>query len=639
MDNDRLPFLREKSRQLPLSPGVYIMRDQSRGIVYIGKAKALKNRVSSYFRSVYKHDEKTFRMVSLVNDFDTIVTASEFEALVLECSLIKQHKPKYNILLKDDKGYRYIRVSGEAYPRVTEVKQRPLVDDGALYIGPYSSAFVVQETVDEVNRAFMLPVCNKRFPEDFRKGRPCLNFHIKQCMGVCTGRIRQGDYAEIISQAIGFIKGGSQSTVENLQRRMEELSERFEFEKAAVYRDRIKAIQRISERQNVVFAKIANQDIVAIAQNGAESCAVVIKFREQRLVDKQDFQLGELMNAPGAGNLPDTAERTGDENRQGADGLGAARREFLMSYYGAGKDEIPRQISLDGPCEDAELLERFLSEKLGHRVAIHVPQRGEQLKFVRMARENAAQFLAHRVGRTGRELAALDELARLLALKQTPEYIEAYDISNYGGQTVVGGMVVFENGRPLKAAYRKFNIKTVAGADDYASMREIVSRRFGHYEEEKAGGKGFGRLPDLILLDGGRAHVGAVKPLLEELGFGHLPVYGMVKDDKHRTRAIAQDGGEIAILSSRTAFTLVTKIQDEAHRFAITFMKQKHTASSFELAITKVPGIGSVRAKALFKHYKTQKAMAAASREELASAPGMNKRAAEALFAYLHPPA
>ena len=612
MNNDRLPFLRDKAKQLPLSPGVYIMRGKNRAILYIGKAKALRNRVSSYFRNVAKLEEKTYRLVSNVIDFDTIVTASEFEALVLECSMIKQHKPKYNILLKDDKGYRYIRVSfGEPYPRVTQVKQKP-PGDNARYLGPYTSGFVVNETIDEVNRAFMLPTCNRKFPAEFKKGRPCLNFHIKQCMGVCTGKIRGEEYAEIIAQAVEFISGGSDSTIELLTKRMEEHAERTEFEKAAACRDRIRAIKRIKDRQNVVFAKIANQDVVAIAQNGAESCAVVLKFRGQRLVDKQDFQLGEIS------------------------GLDAARREFILSYY-SGENETPKQISLDGECDDGPLVARYLSEKAGHKVTIHVPQRGEQLKFVNMALQNAAQNLAHKIERTGRELVALDELARLLGLPATPNYIEAYDISNYGGQTVVGGMVVFENGRPQKSAYRKFNIKTVTGTDDYASMREILSRRFARYEEEKETGEGFGRLPDLILLDGGKGHVSTVKPLLSGLGFGDVPVFGMVKDDRHRTRAIAETGGEISILSTRSAFTLVSAIQDETHRFSITFMKKKHTKSSFELGLKSVKGIGDTRAKALFKHFKTKKAMGLATPEELAAAPGMNVKAAKSLFEYLHP--
>ena len=615
MKNERLGYLREKARGLPLEPGVYIMRDQSGHIIYIGKAKALRNRVSSYFRSVYKHEPKVYRMVENAYDFDTILCQSEFEALVLECSMIKLHKPKYNILLKDDKGYHYIRVSEGPYPRITaELQRHP--DDPGRFLGPYTSSFVVNNTVEEVNRAFMLPTCTREFPRDLGKGRPCLNFHIKQCIGLCGGKIPQADYMETINQALEFIGSGSQKTLELLEGRMLSAAENMEFEKAARYRDRMRAIERITQRQNVVFAKVDNLDAVALAQTAESAAAVVLKFREQRLVDKQDFPLGE----PG--------------------GLESARAEFLLRYYG-GLDpgEIPKLIALDGACDDIPLLERFLSERRGNRVSVNIPERGEQLRLVKMTAANAAEMLAQKTERTGKELAALDELARLLGLSAPPEIIEAYDISNLGAETVVGGMVVFEGGRPCKKGYRKFNIKTVQGTDDYASMREVLERRFLRYESEKETGEGFGRLPDLILLDGGKGHVAAIKPLLAAMGFGDIPVFGMVKDDRHRTRAIAQDGGEIAILSTRSAFALVTKIQDETHRFAITFMKQKHKKSQFELKLTQVPGIGEKRARELFRHFKTQKAMAAATIEELSTAPGMTKPAAEKLHDYLHPQA
>lgn len=613
MKNERLGYLREKARALPLEPGVYIMRDHSGTIIYIGKAKALRNRVSSYFRSVYKHEPKVYRMVENAFDFDTILCQSEFEALVLECSMIKLHKPKYNILLKDDKGYHYIRVSPGPYPRITAELQRHPGDEGR-FLGPYTSSFVVNNTVEEVNKAFMLPTCTRRFPEDLRKGRPCLNFHIKQCIGLCSGKIPQADYIETINQALEFIGAGSQKTLELLERQMQAAAENMEFEKAARYRDRMRAIERITQRQNVVFAKVDDLDAVALAQTAEASAAVVLKFRGQKLVDKQDFPLGE------PGNLE------------------AARAEFLLSAYGnSSAGEIPRTVALDGPCDDRELLERLMSEKAGRKVSVHVPERGEQLRLVKMAAANAAEMLAQKTERTGRELAALDELARLLGLEPPPNVIEAYDISNLGAGTVVGGMVVFEDGRPFKKGYRKFNIKSFSGTDDYAAMREVVSRRLARYESEKESGEGFGRLPDLILLDGGKGHVAAVKPLMAEMGFGNIPVFGMVKDDRHRTRAIAQDGGEIAIISTRSAFALVTKIQDEAHRFAITFMKQKHKKTSFELNLTQVPGIGGKRARELFRHFKTKKAMAAATREELAAAPGMTKTAAEKLYEWLHP--
>ena len=609
--NEKLPYLRGKVKKMPAEPGVYIMRDAKKQIIYIGKAKLLRNRVGSYFRAVEKHPEKTYRLVQNVDDFDYIVTASEFEALVLECSMIKQYKPKYNILLKDDKGYHYIRVDGGAFPRIGAAQQK--LEDGARYLGPYVSSFVVRQTVEEVNKAFMLPTCKKRFPEDFRKGRPCLNYHIKQCIGLCRGRINAAEYDEIVRQAMSFVDSGSKTAVQLLTAQMEEAAEALLFEKAAALRDRIQAVQRISDEQSVIFTKEDNQDVVALARDGVETGAVILKFRGQRLVDKQDFELGEITS------------------------LEAARAEFLLSYYN-NQTEIPGVVSLDGACEDQELIEQFLTEKSGRKVNLGIPVRGEKLRLVKMASTNAAQTLAQKAERatTGKEVSALDELGRLLGLAQTPVYIEAYDISNMGSDVIVGGMVVFENGRPCKSAYRKFNMKTVIGTDDYASMREMIARRLARYEEEKDSGKGFGRLPDLILLDGGKGHVSAVEPLIAEMGFA-VPMFGMVKDDKHRTRAIARDGGEISILSTRSAFTLVSGIQDEVHRFSIAHMRTRRKKATFVLHLESVEGIGVKRAQALFRHFKTQTAMKAASQEELTAAPGMNKRAAEAVYAYFHP--
>lgn len=610
VDEKTLKRLREKARNLPLEPGVYLMRNTAGKIIYVGKAKALRNRVSSYFRSLDKHLPKVYRMVEDVEDFDTIVTGSEFEALVLECSLIKQNKPHYNILLKDDKGYHYIRVTKEEYPRITAAMQR--IEDGATYIGPYTSSFVVRQTVEEVNRAFQLPTCGKKFPQDFRKARPCLNYHIKLCQGYCNGRINQREYGESIKLAMEFVTGNSTDTLQVLKKNMELAAQRMDFEKAAQYRDRIRAIERLDDHQKVVFAKVANQDIIALARDDKRCVVAMLKFRQQRLVDKLDFELGEI------------------------ESLSEARAELIMSYYGEAKADIPKQISLDGECEDKELIERFLSEKTGHKVVLHVPERGEQLRLVNMASVNAAHQLADSGERSGREVAALDELARLLGLSEPPAYIEAYDISNMGSDTVVGGMVVFENGRPLKSAYRKFNIKTVEGTDDYASMREVLTRRLQRYEQEKDKGKGFGRLPDLILLDGGKGHVSAIKPIIDEMGLD-IALFGMVKDAKHRTRAIAYNGGETAILSNRSAFTLVSKIQDEVHRFSITHMKQRHTKNAFVLGLTEVPGIGNKRAAALLRHFKTQKAIREASPEQLAEAPGMTASSAKKLYLHFHP--
>ena len=532
--------LRKKAMQLPLSPGVYIMHDKTGEIIYIGKAKALKNRVSQYFGSDKNHQEKVRRMVSNVDWFEYIVTDSEFEALVLESSLIKQNQPKYNILLKDDKGYSYIRVSGGPWPRITEVKK--IEEDGAKYIGPYLSSWSIKQTIDSARKIFRLPSCNKKFPQEFGRGRPCLNYYIKQCCAPCRGRMSEDEYNEAFQQALDFIRGGSSTSVKALTARMEEAAENLDFELAARLRDRISAINKLKERQKVVASKVEEQDVFALAQGETHTAFQVFRFTGGKLSDRESF-LTE-------GCQPDPE----------------ARSEFLRQYYSI-RDRIPPHIALDGETEDQELLERWLSEKRGRAVHITVPQRGEQRQLVQMCHTNAAESIAQHTGTAGRDASALDELRRLLGLEKAPAYIESYDISNLQGGENVAGMVVFENGRPLKSAYRKFKIKTVSGQDDYGSMREVIRRRFEEYKahQEAGDGDGFGRLPDLILLDGGKGHVGAVQPLLNEMGI-QVPLFGMVKDDKHRTRAIALSGGEIAITSTRRAFTLVSSIQDEVHR-------------------------------------------------------------------------
>ena len=609
MTDEILARLKKRVKNLPMQPGVYIMKDKSGNIIYIGKAKSLKNRVSSYFRSIDKHLPKVYQMVQHVDDFEYIVTDSEFEALVLECSLIKYHTPKYNILLKDDKGYTYIKITNEEYPRIESAKQR--LDDGATYIGPYISGFVVKQTVDEANRVFALPSCSRKFPQEFGKGRPCLNFHMRRCMGLCQGKISKEEYAETLSQAMDFIKGGGNATLKILEKKMEEAAENLEFEKAAHYRDRIKAIQKINEQQKVVYAKAVNQDVHAFVQGSGDTCAVVLKFREERLVDKQDFFLGEV------------------------DSLPEARSEFLVRYY-SGNSDIPPLIEIDDQYEDPELVEEYIAQQAGKKVTLHIPQRGEQHKLVQMAITNAAQQISHLTEQSGRDVAALAELAKLLGLKKPPRYIEAYDISNIGSDTVVAGMVVFEGGKPLKSAYKRFSIKTVNGIDDYGSMREVITRRMKRYEEEKESGVSFGRLPDLILLDGGKGHVSAGAPVLAQFGV-EIPLFGMVKDDRHRTRAIALDGGEIAIGSQRGAFTLISTIQEEVHRFAISYSRQKHQKAGLELALTTVEGIGPTRAKALFQYFKTKKAMTEATVEQLCQVKGISRQKAQAVYEYLHP--
>ena len=607
--------LRQKAMQLPLQPGVYLMHDKNGTIIYVGKAKALKNRVSQYFGSHRNHDPKVIKMVSHVDWFETIVTDSEFEALVLECSLIKQHSPKYNILLKDDKGYHYIKISKGPWSRITAAKGSEVIDDGSEYIGPFISSWAVGQAVDEVTKIFQLPTCSRKFPQDMGKGRPCLNFSIKQCCAPCRGRMSEKAYGERVKEAVDFLKGGSAAAVQTLTAQMEAAAENLEFEKAAALRDRITAIRKVTEKQKVVSAKIAEQDVIALAQgqgSGADGCIQVFRFREGRLYDREHFL------------LPETGEPT------------QARGEFLKRYYSI-REPVPPRISLDGEAADTPLLEDWLSQKAGRKVTIAVPQRGEQQKLVEMCRNNAAEQLAQSGGRTGREASALDELARLLGLQKPPARIESYDISNLAGGENVAGMVVFENGRPKKSDYRKFKIKTVSGQDDYGSMAEVLTRRLLEYEQRSAEGEttGFAALPDLILLDGGKGHVNAIRPVLDSFSLD-IPLFGMVKDDKHRTRAITGDGGEIAILSHRRAFTLVSDIQEEVHRFAIGYHRQQRKQKVLHSELLDIPGIGKARATALFQHFKTMDQIRAAALEELAAVPGVGKAAAKRVYVYFH---
>ena len=607
---DKRRELRQKAMRLPLSPGVYLMHNKAGEIIYIGKAKALKNRVSQYFGSEKNHDAKVRRMVSNVDWFEYILCDSEFEALVLESSLIKQNQPKYNILLKDDKGYSYIRVSGGPWPRITEVKK--VEDDGAKYIGPYLSSWSIKQTIDSARKIFKLPDCTRKFPQDFGKGRPCLNYYIKQCCAPCRGRVSEAEYNEAFQEALDFIKGGSSTSVKALTAKMEEAAENMEFELAARLRDRIAAINKMKERQKVVASKIEEQDVFALAQGETHTAFEVFRFTGGKLSDRESF-LTE-------GCQPDPE----------------ARSEFLRQYY-AIRDRVPPVVTIDGPVEDAELVARWLSEKRGKSVKLHVPQRGEQAQLVQMCRQNAAESIARQAGSTGRDASALDELRRLLGLEKVPAYIECYDISNLQGGENVAGMVVFENGRPLMSAYRKFKIQTVTGQDDYGSMREVIRRRFTEYyaRQQQGDGEGFGRLPDLVLLDGGKGHVAAVQPVLREMGV-NVPLFGLVKDDKHRTRAIALSGGEIAIQSNRRAFTLLSTIQDEVHRFAIGYHRQQRKKAAVSSTLTSIPGIGEARAKALLKHFKTVAAIGQADLKELEEAPSMTQPAARRVYQFFH---
>lgn len=627
MDNPRLEYLREKVKKLPLQPGIYIMKDKKGQIIYIGKAKALKNRVSSYFRSVEKHTPKVYRMVENVWDFEYIVTSSEFEALVLECSFIKQHTPKYNILLKDDKGYHYIRVGGGEYGKITACHQPQ--KDGARYLGPYISGYVVKQTVDEVNKVFLLPTCNRNFPQEIGKQRPCLNYHIKQCMAPCSGKISPQEYAEALEEAVSFLKGSSANIQKILTQKMMQAAEAMQYEKAARYRDRIRAIQGLAENQKVVSIRYEEEDVIALVQSSVKCCAVVLQFRDYRLVDKEYFMLDELSEFAQNASLTDSKEQAVEPMMQ------ELRTQFVLRYYDM-KQQVPKAVVLDGPPSCQQELEEYLCQKAQRSVQLLLPQKGDQMKLLQMAKENASQQIAEQTRRTSREISALDELARLLGLHQVPNYIEAYDISNIGSETIVAGMVVFEGGRPLKGAYRKFSVRSVVGKpDDYASMREVLTRRLERYEQHKQEGVGFGRLPDLILLDGGRGHVAAVKPLVRQMGFD-IPIFGMAKDDRHRTRTIATEEGELSVSSFRAAFDLLTSIQDEVHRFSIGYSRSKHASRAMESVLRSVEGIGEKRAKNLFLRFRTLKAMEAATVEQLEETPGMTHLTALNLYRYLH---
>lgn len=600
--NPRLPYLREKTSKLTTSPGVYLMKNKENAIIYIGKAKNLKNRVTSYFRENPDHTPKVAAMVSNVFDYDYIVVDSEYEALLLECSLIKQHKPKYNILLKDDKGYHYIRISDEDYPRITNEKN---TQAGGTYLGPYMSGFITKEAVDEANRVFMLPTCRRRFPQDFRKERPCLNYHIKLCMGVCRGKIDKETYNDTVRQAVEFIRSGSAQSVERMEKEMTEAAENLEFEKAAMLRDRINAVKKASEKQKIINHGVDSTDVIGIAEAYDGIIISVLMYREDRLYDKAVFEFSK--------------------SDSGEDILSL----FLAQYY-HGRTDIPRTVTVDHLPDDYELIERMLSQQAGRNVKLHQPQRGRLPELMRLAKSNSAEYAALRSDRTGKEVIALEQLGKSLGLARPPKYIEAYDISNLSSESMVAGMVVFENGRPLKKAYKRFNIKEQELQNDYGSMREVLRRRLTHIVNQD-GDEYFNRTPDLILLDGGTGHVHAVAPLLKELGLD-IPLFGMVKDDKHRTRAIATGGREIQINNLRAVFDLVTCIQDEVHRYSVSFMHQKHKKKTYSSELLTVKGVGEKKAAKIMIKYKTKTNLLRATPEELAAVAGISLETAKELW-------
>jgi excinuclease ABC subunit C len=579
--------LKEKALSLPLKPGVYLMMDAGGTVIYVGKAKALKNRVSQYFHDPSGHNAKTRAMVAQIDHFDTIVVGSEFESLVLENSLIKRHKPRYNILLKDDKGYPYIRLSvKEPYPRFSLAGK--MAADGARYFGPFGGRRDTQNILDALCQALKLPTCGKKFPRDQGKERPCLNFHLGQCDGYCRKEIPRSQHQAAMDQAIRLLEGKFGQVEEELTQEMLQAADNLEFEKAAALRDRCKAISLLGTRQKVVSSYLADTDVVGVYTGEVRSAVAVLHFQEGNLAGR-DLELLETQGE-------------GEEEILSA---------FLPQYYGD-RGLLPKQILLSAAPEDEADLGRFLSHKAERKVELITPQRGAKRDLIRMAVDNAREE-CQRVT-TGQERTAriLSLLAEKLELPEPPHRIEAYDISNTGASDIVAAMTVFEEGKPKKGAYRYFRMRDLDGPDDYASMEQTLTRRFRPDREE-----GFAQTPDLLLIDGGATHAAVAERVLVQGGLT-IPVFGMVKDDRHRTRAlITADGREIGIQANPALFAFIGQIQEETHRSAVGFHHKQHTKSTLGSQLEKIPGIGEARRKALLKHFGSVKAIREASLPQL----------------------
>ena len=599
---DRIAQLRQKSNKLPLLPGVYIMKNAAGEVIYVGKAKALKNRVSSYFTG--EHLPKVAAMVSHVNDFDVIVAASEFEALVLENSLIKRHQPHYNILLRDDKSYPFVRVDErEEYPRFTLVNRAK--DDGARYFGPFGGRYVSRSILETMARAMKMPDCTRRFPRDIGRDRPCLNYHMNTCAGWCRGEPDAAAYRENIGQMIRMLDGDAKKLVGELEGEMERAAEELRFEQAAELRDRVRALRELSNRQHVIKSARTDTDAVGFCR-GARTAFVVLHYTDGDLTDK-DLEL-----------MPEPLE---DD---------AAAVSALLSQYYMLRGLWPRDVLVPFELEDREELERLLTEAAGHRVTLSVPQRGGRRAFLEAAERNAKEESLRAATQAERRSKTLQWLQKMLGLEAFPQRIEAFDISNTGSTGIVASMTVFEGGRPLKRAYRKFRMKEVTSQDDYASMFEAVSRRFRRWRE---GDEKFAPLPDLLLIDGGEGQVAAAQAAMAASG-ASVPAFGMVKDDRHRTRAlVTRDGHEIGIQANPAVFALVGNIQEETHRFAIEYHRLLRD-SRFGSELDLIPGVGPQRRAALLKEFKTMKAIRAADVQRLSAV--VPKSTAEAVWRHFH---
>ncbi len=596
--------IEEELKKLPAKPGVYLMHDERDVIIYVGKAVSLKNRVRQYFQASRNKGVKIEQMVTHIARFEYIITDSEVEALVLECNLIKEHRPKYNTMLMDDKAYPFIKVTvQEEFPRV--MLSRQMHKDKAKYYGPYTSAGAVKDTIDLIHKLYGIRTCNKALPRMQGKERPCLNYHIHQCPAPCQGYISKEAYGESVKKALAFLNGSYAPVLKELQEKMNMASENLEFEKAIEYRELLNSVNKIAQKQKITSSDMEDKDVIALAADKEDAVVQIFFIRDGRLIGRDHFCL----------------HIAGDEEKK------EILAAFLKQFY-AGTPYIPRELMVQYELEEKELLEEWLSARRGQRVHIRVPKKGEKEKLVELAQKNADMVLTQdkeRIRREeGRTIGAMKEIARLLGLPDISR-VEAYDISNISGFQTVGSMVVYEKGRPKRSDYRKFRIQGVQGADDYASMREMLTRRLSHYEN----------YPDLIMMDGGRGQVNIALKVMEAVGV-HVPVCGMVKDDRHRTRGIYYNNVEIPISRDSEGFRLVTRIQDEAHRFAIEYHRSLRSREQVHSVLDDIKGIGPARRKALMKSFQTLDAIRRASVDELAEAEGMNRRAAQQVFDFFH---
>lgn len=615
--------IEEELKKLPAKPGVYIMHDKTDEIIYVGKAISLKNRVRQYFQSSRNLTPKIVQMVSKIAYFEYIITDSELEALVLECNLIKEHRPKYNTMLKDDKSYPYIKVTvHEEYPRV--LFARELKKDKAKYYGPYTSAAAVKDTIELIRKIYHLRTCNRNLPRDIGKERPCLYYHIKQCDAPCQDYISSAAYRENVEQAMELLNGNYKPVIHMLEEKMMKASEEFAFEEAAEYRDLIQSVKFVTQKQKISHADQEDRDIIAFARADDEAVVQVFFIRNGKLIGREHFRL--------TGVKDDTRSEV--------------MTSFVKQFY-AGTPFIPKELFLQEPVEDQEIIEEWLASKRGQKVYIRVPKKGEKERLVELAAKNASLVLQQDSERLAREekrtIGAVQEIASLLGLESIKR-MESFDISNTSGFESVGSMVVFEDGKPKRNDYRKFKIKWVKGADDYASMYEVLTRRLSHglreaeelreknLEEEMGS---FTRFPDLILMDGGRGQVNIALRVLDELQL-QIPVCGMVKDDNHRTRGLYFNNKELPIDTRGEAFKLITRIQDETHRFAIEYHRSLRSKTQVRSVLDDIDGIGPTRRKALMKHFASIEAIQNASIEELEKAPSMNAKCAREVFNFFH---